>query len=350
MSKNSNPFIVHANFAKGFRGGERQTQLLIESLSEDNYSQKLLVRKNSQLAQRCKDIKNLQIIELSKPYFLHAKHTKDADIIHAHETKALQFAYISHLLFGIEYIVTRRVDNPIKRNFLNKLMYEKASVCVALSKAIEKQIKRVSPDAKCSIIPSAFAGFSSSEIRKKKIKERFKNLFLIGHIGALDNRQKGQSYLIEAMKVLQKEYSDIHLILLGSGKDEEYLKELSKDMDNITFEGFVENIGDYMACMDLFVFPSLNEGLGSTLLDVMNFDVPIIATAVGGIVDIIEDEKNGLLISAKDVDSMVSRIKDLYSNDKKRERLAAEAKEYVKQFSVENMCRSYKKLYRVTEE
>ena len=58
-----NNLISHVNFAKGFRGGERQTFLLINELSEKSYKQKLFVRKESELIEKCKNIKNLEIIE-----------------------------------------------------------------------------------------------------------------------------------------------------------------------------------------------------------------------------------------------------------------------------------------------
>ena len=74
--------ITHINFAKGFRGGERQTLLLIEELSHRGYKQQIITRINSQLARRVKNIFNLEIIEISKPYFLNLSKVKNSTIIH----------------------------------------------------------------------------------------------------------------------------------------------------------------------------------------------------------------------------------------------------------------------------
>ncbi|MEA3523819.1 MAG: glycosyltransferase family 4 protein [Campylobacterota bacterium] len=337
--------IVHVNFAKGFRGGERQTQLLIQSISNTKMIQTLLVRKGSELGERCKDINSLSVIEISKPYALHVSAINGADVIHAHETKALQFAYIASLLKGIPYIVTRRVDNAIKSNFLNKIMYKKAEKSVALSKAIEKQILRVSPDASCQIIPSAFSGFQVNKAKLAKIKERFNGKFLIGHIGALDEKHKGQSYLIHAVQSLQGKYRDIHLILLGRGDDEGYLKSLCSDSDAITFEGFVDNVGDYIHALNLFVFPSNNEGLGSILLDVMSGNVPIIASNVGGIPDIITNEKNGILVPTQDFQAISEAIERLYADEKLRKEFISASQEKIAEFSVEKMSQEYIKIY-----
>jgi len=333
--------ITHLNFAKGFRGGERQTQLLIEQLSKEGYTQKLLVRKNSELGQRCKDIQNLHIVEVPKPYIFHISDIKNSSLIHAHETKALQFAYFASLLTNIPYIVTRRVDNPIKNNFFNKLLYKKAKKVVALSHAIVKEVNNICPIADITIIPSAFTESSINENKIKIIQERFKDKFLIGHIGALDDKHKGQSFLIEAAKSLQKTHPNIHFILLGRGKDEVMLKELTAGLSNITFEGFVNNVNDYIACLDLFVFPSRNEGLGSILFDVMQGEVPIIASNVGGIPDIIQHNENGYLIPPCNAEIICRSILYLYQEKSTRKKFVDNAKKTILKFSPDKMMKRY---------
>lgn len=338
--------IAHANFAKGFRGGERQTQLLIEQLSLLGYQQRLLVRHGSELTPRCKDIKNLEIIEISKPYIFHCSHLKGSSLLHAHETKALQFAYLSNKILNIPYVVTRRVDNKLKTNWLNTKMYANATVAVGLSKVIKEEILRVSPDANTEIIPSAFSDATANDVESKKIAERFKNKFLIGNVGALDDKHKGQSFLIEAAKSLEISHPDIHFILVGRGEDEEMFKIQAKGMGNITFEGFVNNVNDYIECFNLFVFPSRNEGLGSILFDVMQLNVPIIASDVGGIPDIVTNEKSGILIPTCNANAIKEAIIELFENKEKRENLASNAKSGVHKYSPQNMANQYEKIYK----
>jgi glycosyltransferase involved in cell wall biosynthesis len=337
--------ITHVNFAKGFRGGERQTQLLIEQLSLLDYKQKLIVRKNSELTKRCNGLKNLEIIEISKPYVLHLNKIKDSSIIHAHETKALQFAYFANLLKKIPFIVTRRVDNPLKTNFLNNLMYTNAKVSVALSKAIEKEILRVAPKAKTTIIPSAFSNIEVNEESAKEIKNKFDKKFLIGHVGALDDKHKGQSIIIDIAKKIEISRPEIHFLLVGGGCDEEHFKEMAKGLTNITFEGFVNNVNDYIKCFDMFVFPSRNEGLGSTLLDVMKIGIPIIASRVGGIPDIIKDGENGLLFDINNLGELEKLILALYGDREKADSLVSNALKSVEKYSAQNMAEAYIKIY-----
>ena len=341
--------ITHVNFAKGFRGGERQTQLLIEQLSLQGYKQTLLTRVDSELAQRCRDIKSLSIQSVKKPYIFHLSYVKNSDIIHAHETKALQFAYAASLRFKKPFIVTRRVDNPLKTNFLNTKMYKAAFRSVALSHAIEKEILRVSPKAKTTIIPSAYSDAKVDPIEAQKIKERFKDKFIVGNVGALVDSHKGQSFLIEAAKAIEKSHPDIHFILLGRGEDEQIFKAQAKGLSNITFEGFVDNVNDYISTFDLFVFPSRHEGLGSILFDVMQLHVPIIATAVGGIPDIIQDGDNGILIPPLDADAIVKNILSLYDDAKLRETLTTHAYQAVTNYAPEKMATRYLSLYQEIE-
>ena len=340
-----NNLISHVNFAKGFRGGERQTFLLINELSEKSYKQKLFVRKESELIEKCKNIKNLEIIEIAKPYILSISKLKDSSIIHAHETKGAQFAFFANIFFDIPYIITRRVDNKISNNLLNKKIYQNAKFSVSLSLAIKKGILEISENAKIEIIPSASSKLVINKIKSNEIKKRFKEVFLVGNIGELDNKHKGQFYLIEAAKKLQLSHPNIHIIFLGKGIDAENYKTQSKDLTNITFEGFVSNVGDYINAFDLFVFPSLHEGLGSILFDIMQANVPIIATNVGGIPDIVENNDTGILINAKSSNEIYDAILKLYNNKKLRNDLASNAHINANNYLPIVMAEKYIKLY-----
>lgn len=346
-SKESNPMITHVNFAKGFRGGERQTLLLIEELSKRGYSQKLVTRENSNLKEKIKKLKldNLELVSISKPYFLNLTVFKNSSFLHAHETKAAQVAFWANLFYKIPYIITRRVDNPIRNNFFNKKIYENAKCVVILSSAIEKETLKISCKIKTIIIPSAYSKLFVNHENVKKLKKRFESKFIIGNIGELDNTHKGQYYLIEAAKRLKESYPAMVFLFLGRGKDQAKYKEQSKGMQNIIFEGFVDNVGDYIACMDLFVFPSLNEGLGSILLDIMEQKVPIIASNIGGIPDIIKNGENGILVNPKIVEEIVYNIEKMYKERDFGKKLANVAFEGIGNFSKEKMAVRYELIY-----
>ena len=338
--------ITHLNFAKGFRGGERQTLLLVESLAQKGYTQTLVTRKNAPLAQKASKIKNLTIICILKPYFLSIPKIRKSDIIHAHETKAAHFAYFTHLIYKIPYILTRRIDQTIRASFLNKKVYLHSKKTVAISSVIQEKVHTLDKHINTSIIPDALSHLSTDKESSNTINQRFKDKFLIGHIGELDNEDKGQHYLIEVAKKLQNSHPYIHFLLLGKGKDEQHFKLQTEHLDNITFEGYVNNVGDYIPNFNLFVFPSLREGLGSILLDIMVFSIPIIATKVGGIPDIINHDKNGLLIPPHDSDALEKAILKLYKDKNLASSLSKKAKEDSTMYTAEKMRERYITLYK----
>jgi len=340
VNLSDNRVITHLNFAAGYRGGERQTTLLIQELARRGIKQKLFTRVNSELAKKCSSIENLEIIALAKPYIYSFKKFKDSKLIHAHETKAAQVAFFLKKIYKIPYIITRRVDNPIKNNAFTKAMYNEAACNAALSSAIKKGIVEIAAQAEVAIIPSVKTDFQLNQDKIEQIKKRFAGKYLIGNIGELENQHKGQLYLIEAIKKLSLEYDNLHFIFLGKGPDAEQYKQLTAHLDNVTFEGFVDNVGD-----QCFVFPSLNEGLGSILLDVMKSKVPIIASDIGGIPDIIENEKTGILVPTKDSDSIYNAIKRVMDDTELVANLNEGAYQKALNYTPEKMAVSYLALY-----
>jgi glycosyltransferase involved in cell wall biosynthesis len=338
--------IAHLNFASGYRGGERQTTLLVKELAKRGYRQQLFTRVNSELARRCLDVENLEIISINKPYILSFNKFKSAQIIHAHETKGAQVAFLIHKLFATPYIVPRRVDNKIKLNAFTKAMYQNASYSIALSQAIKKGILLAAPQATVAVIPSAQTDFNIDSQQVTKIQKRFEGKFLVGNIGELENLHKGQFYLIEAIKRLAVDYPQMHFIFLGKGEDKEKYQQQATGLNNITFEGFVDNVGDYIACMQLFVFPSLNEGLGSILLDVMKLKVPVIASNIGGIPDIVRDLDTGILVEPKDSNAIYQNIVKLYKNNELAQQLSESAFLNTSNYHPSNMCDAYQNLYK----
>jgi glycosyltransferase involved in cell wall biosynthesis len=124
-----------------------------------------------------------------------------------------------------------------------------------------------------------------------------------------------------------------------------HFKQLTEDLNNIEFVGQKENVGDYLAAFDLFIFPSRHEGLGSILLDAMDFGLPIIASNVGGIPEIIKNEVNGILVDLNSLDDYYNALKSLFSDTKMRSQMQQSNTEKGKSFSVKTMTDQYIKLY-----
>jgi len=338
--------VCHINLARGFRGGERQTELLITQLwRRGDIRQKAIVRNDSPLLPRLRRLDGLEVVPVGKPYIRHTRLIKDCSLIHVHEAKAGQFAYLATRMYKRPYLITRRVPNPLKANPLTRRVYAEASRIVALSGAIRKGLVDYDPFLDPVVIPSMVASLPADSESAAEIRARYRDKFLVGHAGALVNHHKGQQYIVEAAALIRQVFPQIHFLLLGRGKDEHWLKSMAAELENLEFLGFVENVGDYLAAFDLFVFPSLQEGLGSVLLDAMHFGLPVVASEVGGIPDIIAHGENGLLVPPADSRALAEAIVYLYKNSKMRRQLSDNAYSASRGYHPEALALQYFRLY-----
>lgn len=122
--------IIHVNLAKGFRGGERQTILLIKALAVHAHvaSQTLVCQPDSPMRVELSEVPNLRIVTAKHQLMGHHA-TGQASIVHAHEAKAVHWAWFHRVLYKTEYIITRRVDTPLNENPLTYCSIKGAFLC-----------------------------------------------------------------------------------------------------------------------------------------------------------------------------------------------------------------------------
>lgn len=335
--------ITHVNLARGFRGGERQTELLIQQLATHGVTQQLVCRGDSPLRSRLQGTSRLTFVTADHQLMGHWSAAR-TDLVHAHEAKAVHWAWLHNWLRGTPYILTRRVPQEVKANGFNRRCYSQASMAVAISSPIEKHLldRHWCPVLR---IPSALAHLKHDPATVSSLRTHYAGKFVIGQAGALVDKHKGQRELITAARLLQHEMPDARFLMLGDGVDGEALRAESQDLPNVEWLGFKSNLGDYLAMLDLFAFPSRNEGLGSTLLDVMDYEVPIVASDVDGIPDLVQQEQNGLLVPPNDAEALASAILRLYSDEPLRRQLAHQAKAGLAHYTPEAMAERYLALY-----
>ena len=339
--------VCHINVARGYRGGERQTELLIRELVNRRVGQALVARQGEPLVQRLADL-DLDIREVSGNPLVVAAASGGTDLLHVHEGRSVYSAYLRSLLVKTPYIITRRVNNPIGDHHWAHRAYRRAAYVAAVAPQVAEIVGAFDPEINVTVVHSGSSGFVVDEAKVDAIKRRFAGKYIVGHVGALDNAQKGQVYLIEAARALRRTHPDLHFLLVGGGDDEAMLRALAADLDNLTFEGFVENVGDYLAAMDLFVLPSNREGIGSILFDAMERHLPIIATRVGGVPDIVHDGENGILIEPARSDRLRDAIVAMCSDPARARELGARGAEVAKRYTASAMCDKYLELYRET--
>ena len=168
----------------------------------------------------------------------------------------------------------------------------------------------------------------------------------IVHVGRF-NEQKNHGRLLRAFGMLLSQYPHCHLNLVGDGELMEGVKALAAELrigEKITFLGSQSNVYPFLQEADVFVLPSDYEGMPMTIIEAMGTGLPIVATAVGGVPDMIENETSGLLVPCEEA-AVAQAMARLVSDASLREKLGQKAKEGSARFSAAYMAEQYCKSY-----
>lgn len=337
--------IAHVNVAKNYRGGERQTELLMRELGGRGIDQLLVARRGSPLARRIAGV-GIEVREVSGHLPGVVRATRGADLVHVHEGRSVYAAWLRNLLSGTPYIATRRVNNPIKDHWLSHRAYRGAACVAGVAPQVADVVRQFDPEIRTTVILSSSSGLAADPDSVRQIRAQYTAPFIVGHVGALDNAQKAQEIIIEAARRLAETRPDIHFLLVGGGKDEAMLRSLAAGLGNLSFTGFVDNVGDYLAAFDVFVLPSRREGIGSILFDAMERSLPLIVTPVGGVPRIVRDGENGLLIDVESPEQLVDAILRLEADEPMRRRLGEAGRQIAEDHTPPRMAQGYLELYR----
>lgn len=338
--------LAHLNLARGFRGGERQTELLIRGLAALGWTQRLVARRGEPLAARCRDVPGLEIAEAGAGVAGAFFALRGAGLVHSHEGRGLQAAWLAGVVRGVPYVITRRVQKVPRRSLLNRRMYGSAAAVVAISEAIRTSLVRLDARLPVTVIPSAGGGLPVKPGNVERLRASFGGELVVGHVGALDDSTKGQLQIIALARRWQAARPGVRFVLVGSGPDEARFRAAAAGLDNLLFAGQVDNVGDYLAAFDLLVHPSRHEGLGSTLIDALEAGLPVVATAVGGIPEIIRDGVNGALLQPDEPATLESAVATFLADRSLRARVAAANRVRARDFSATTMTHRYARLYR----
>ena len=223
-----------------------------------------------------------------------------------------------------------RLRDRILHPFLGPL-FQYCDAFMVTSEFIKKQWYRQSYAEKFKVIypPFNLEKYLAAQERLIEMKSNSRKLKpTIVFVGRL-SEEKGLEPLIQAMFLLKKEVPNINLIIAGTGPLESKLKQQVKKMDlsqNVVFTGFCNNSFELIGQSDVFVLPSRTEGAPIVLIEAMAMGVPIVATKVGGIPELVEDNKIGLLIKDDCPKKIASAIFELLKDPKKACQMGIEGK------------------------
>ena len=216
----------------------------------------------------------------------------------------------------------------------------------------DHQSVRIAPGHKFVIIHSGidFVSFFQDFYNPANLKSRLgipSDAFVIGSVGRLTSI-KGHQFLLEAMSSLKARLPNLFCVLLGDGELRSELEDMASQFgikDRVRFLGWRSNVAKILATFDIFVFPSLNEGMGKALVEAMAMGKPIVASNVGGIANLVTDRENGLLIPPGNVDFLAKSIELLYQNENMRHILGENSKAISHQYSSKLMIQKLEALY-----
>ncbi len=290
-------------------------------------------------------IKIYKIIKLIKP-----------DVVHTHMPHATIWGRIAALLAGTKIIMTTEHNISVwrKSNFLFWFFYWLTALftdkIITVSQAIKKQLINtlfISPQ-KIEVI---YNGINIDEfVMEIKAPSDLLSIShpIIGTIGRL-HKIKGHAVLIESMRFVKKQFPQGNLIIIGDGEEKMKLQRLVRKYalsNSVHFLGTRNDLLGYLKLMDIFVFPSLEEGLGLALIEACAAGKPCIASCVGGIPEIIENSVNGILVPPDEPEILAEKITWLLRNKNIMRQMGLHAKQIVqKKFNITNTIKKLETLY-----
>jgi len=216
---------------------------------------------------------------------------------------------------------------------------------IAVSNAVAaKLIARGVPERKVTVISN---GIDGDRVRRAAVEgetidaQRGPGELLIGAMARLD-AVKALDVLVKAVALLVQRGFNAKAVIIGEGDERPALDKLVAELgvaDRVIFTGYLENPYPQLAAVDIYVVSSHSEGQNLTVLVAMALALPVVATAVGGIVDMVADERSGLLVPPRDPQALAVAIERLAGDEGLRRRLVEGGGEVLTGFTTAEMCR-----------
>ena len=295
----------------------------------------------------------LKLLIREKPAIVHT-HTYKAGILGCWAAKMAGVPIIihtphGHIFFGHFSPLITRLFMIIER--LTAAMVDRMVALTEGERSDYVASSVVNPDKMVTI----HSGVNIDQFMKLKRNGREKkrslgldtNTLVVGTIGWL-LPIKGPIYLLKAMAEVWQSHPDIQLVYVGKGDLEKELKgEVYRTgvSHKVSFLGWRDDIPEIMQFLDIFVLPSLNEGMGRVLVEAMASAKPIVASNVGGIPDLVKHGHNGFLVGPGDVNGLSLAIKELIEDEQLRLKMGAKGKSMAPHFRVEKMVEKIDALY-----
>ena len=342
--------ILHLDTRPDWRGGQLQILLTLRGLRERGHDAQLMARRDSPLARRA--AAEGFSVHLFPPRFLRLQAAlclreildqQTFDIVHAHDPHGLTAAWLTRAHRRSRLVIARRVAYPLSRAPLSLARYHAACRIIAVSQSVADSV--VASGINSSRVAVVYDGVEIPPAITTEMRRAARTQWnitdqdlLLGCVGYL-LPEKGQETLLRVLPQIRAHFPNCRIILAGDGPCRVKLQTLARELgivEAVIFAGFVEDVQAVYRALDLFVFPSLAEPLGSSLLTAMAHGLPVIAVASGGVPEIIEDGRNGILVDSPDALKFAAAVCQMLDDRNGAARMAKAARETVeRRFSAE---------------
>lgn len=290
---------------------------------------------------------------------------KKIDLLHAQIWNPASCRYAFYAASSAKIPIITTEHDPFKISILKDLFkkssLKKVSKIIAISDENKKILRKLYPShsKKIQIIKngidtvwwqSQLLRFSDEDRRKIKeeLFEARENTLIVICIAELHER-KGQKYLIEAVPEVIAKFQNVKFVFVGEGPARKDLEKLTKRLkigNHVVFTGRQKGIPGLLKSSDIFVLPSRREAFGLVNLEAMLTPLPVVATRVGGIPEIVVNGKTGILVEAESAEALAQALIKLIRNPKLREKMAEAGKKRVLcEFDAKKMAEEYEKVY-----
>jgi glycosyltransferase involved in cell wall biosynthesis len=278
-------------------------------------------------------------------------------IIHGAVYEGVTMAAINGFLKRVPIVILEETSDPqnrsAKASFLLKIFSLVADKFIAISPNVAKYLTRVAGVAPQKVVTINNGVETPREVPDHEIQILKASLniqvndFVIGSVGRLFNDHKRFSDLVKAVSLLKK--PDLKLLIVGSGPDESLIRQKAVDLgisDRVIFAGYQFDTAPYYKLMDLFCIASSREGFGLVAAESMLHSLPIVATSVGGLKDVVVDRETGYLVPPYSPSVLAEKIQVLMDSPSLREDMGKRGKtRAMNNFSAKRYVKDVESLY-----
>jgi len=356
--------LLHTEWSDGWGGQEIRILAESKEFVKRGYGVTIAAQPNSQLLSNAKKSniptisvtmkKGINIATIFK-LFLFIRRNK-INIVHTHSSVDSRTAGIAAKLSGAIVVRSRHISIPVSNNYLTWFQYMRlADRLITSGESIKQNLinkNNMLPDNIISIPAGVDETRFTSDAKSKSIRSEFNisdNDFVVGMVSVLRS-WKGHEFVIRSMSKLVEIIPNIRLLIVGDGPIRDQIIELINDLSlekYIILAGHHYNPVPFYQSMDVVILPSYKgEATSQTLPQAMLMNIPVISTNIGGLSEVVINNKTGLVVPIKDSDAIYKSIEKIYFDDDLKFELVQNAKKHaLNNFTFDKMINSTEKVY-----